>query len=97
MVLATPNEEETYLEEICRLRQQFGKATNGIQDACYAKNIGLTRLDGCQRQEHGQPRVWQGKEAVMLVESRCRLVLGIHNQGEGGNLRTGSTVERVGQ
>ena len=33
----------------------------------------------------------------MLVESRCRLVLGIHHQGEGGNLRMGSTIERIGQ
>ena len=53
--------------------------------------------DGSQRQEQGKRRVWQGNEAVMPVESRCRLVLGVHHQGEGGNLRTGGTVERIGQ
>lgn len=33
----------------------------------------------------------------MSVEGRCRLVLGIHDQGIGGNLGTDSTVERIGQ
>jgi hypothetical protein len=54
-------------------------------------------LDGRQRQKQGKRRVWQGNEAVMPVESRCRLVLGVHHQGEGGNLRTGGTVKRIGQ
>jgi hypothetical protein len=33
----------------------------------------------------------------MLVEPRCYLVLGVDYQGEGGNLRTGGTMERISQ
>lgn len=33
----------------------------------------------------------------MPVESRCRLVFGIHHQGKGGNPGTGGTVERISQ
>ena len=54
-------------------------------------------LDGRQRQEQGKRQVWQSNEAVMLVERRCRFVLGVYHQSESGNLRTGCTVERIGQ
>ena len=54
-------------------------------------------LDGCQREDQGKRRVWQRNEAVMPVESRCRLVLGVHHHGKGGNLRAGGTAERIGQ
>ena len=54
-------------------------------------------LNGRQRQGQGERRVRQGNEAMMSVESRYPLVLGVHHQGEGGNLRTGCTFERVSQ
>lgn len=54
-------------------------------------------LDGCLRQEQGKWRIWQGNGAVIPVESRYRIVLGVHNHGESGNLRTGSRDERIGQ
>jgi len=53
-------------------------------------------LDGRQRQEQSKRRVGQGNEAVMPVKSRSHLVLGVHHQGEGSNLRTGSAHERIG-
>jgi hypothetical protein len=73
---------------------EFSKAvlgSNGLE-----RRVSRTR-DGRQRQEQGKRRVWQGNEAVMPVESCCRFVLGVHHHGEGGNLRTGGTVERIGQ
>src|SRR6218665_2185441 len=54
-------------------------------------------LDGRQRQEQGKRRVWQDNEAGMPVKSGCRFVVGVHHQGESGNLRTGGPVERISQ
>lgn len=70
---------------------------DSLQNVSILARQNATARDGCQWQEQEAGRVRQSDEAMMLVESHCRLILRIHHQGIGGDLRACSTVERIGQ